>query len=152
MALSLWRPDQPREWTISTIFQRPTDPGLDLAKMIEASLDADKAEDISVIDLQGKTSIADTMIIASGRSSRQVGAMAQHLVEKLKNQGIYATLEGMSTCDWVLIDAGDVVIHLFRPEVRAFYNLEKMWSAATPAQAGILGKPSAPQHMQGFGA
>lgn len=106
-----------------------------LAAFVIESLDADKAEDIVVIDLAGKTSIADAMVIASGRSSRQVGAMADHLMQKLKAQGHQVTVEGMNTCDWVLLDAGDVVVHLFRPEVRAFYNLEKMWGAAAPAPA-----------------
>jgi ribosome-associated protein len=100
-----------------------------LAALIVTSLDDDKAEDIVVIDLAGKTSIADTMIVASGRSPRQVGAMADHVVEKLKELGHNVATEGKTTCDWVLVDAGDVVVHLFRPEVRAFYNLEKMWSA-----------------------
>lgn len=83
-----------------------------------------------VIDLTGKTSICDIMIIASGRSTRQVTAMAEHAVEKLKTIGVYAAVEGKATGDWVLIDAGDVVVHVFRPEVRLFYNLEKMWGAA----------------------
>ena len=95
--------------------------------LIETSLANDKAEDIIVVDLNGKTSIADYMVIATGRSARQVGAMAEHLMERLKAQGVAVSLEGMRECDWVLLDAGDVVIHLFRPEVRAFYNLEKMW-------------------------
>ena len=73
------------------------------------------------------------MVIASGRSARQVGAMADHLREKLKDEGILGvSAEGTERCDWVLIDAGDVIVHLFRPEVRAFYNLEKMWSSARP--------------------
>lgn len=97
------------------------------------SLEDDKAEGVVVIDLAGKTSIADYMIIASGRSQRQVGAMADHLIERLKAKG-YGTprAEGLPQCDWVLIDAGDVVVHIFRPEVRSFYNLEKMWGAALP--------------------
>lgn len=118
--------------------------------MIEASLDADKAEDVTVIDLAGKTSIADTMIVASGRSPRQVGAMGDHIAEKLKARGILPTVEGKATCDWVLIDAGDIVVHLFRPEVRAFYNLEKMWgaqSAMPPVGAGVPGKPEAPAYV-----
>lgn len=122
--------------------------------MIETSLDADKAEDISVIDLAGKTSIADTMIIASGRSPRQVGAMADHIAEKLKARGIMPTVEGKTTCDWVLIDAGDIVVHLFRPEVRAFYNLEKMWGGAEYAPAngmGALGKPEASAFASAYG-
>ena len=148
--------DQPREWTISTITKFGARDVADVAAMIEASLDADKAEDVSSIDLAGKTSIADTMIIASGRSPRHVGAMADHLVQKLKARGIMPTVEGQPTCDWVLVDAGDVVVHLFRPEVRAFYNLEKMWGGDAPKMpAGVLGKPEAPRHAaygSGFGA
>ena len=81
-----------------------------------------------VIELADKSSIADFMVIASGRSVRQVGAMAEHLREKLKAEGVESvSVEGQERCDWVLVDAGDVIVHLFRPEVRAFYNLEKMW-------------------------
>lgn len=95
-----------------------------------ASLEDDKAEDVIVIDLIGKTSIADAMVIASGRSTRQVAAMAEHLVEKLKQFGIKpVSAEGKTQADWVLIDAGDLIVHLFRPEIRAFYNIEKMWGA-----------------------
>ena len=105
-----------------------------LSELAVKSLDDDKAEDIVVIDLAGKTSIADYMVVASGRSSRQVGAMAEHLREKLKVAGAPAVeIEGMAQADWVLIDAGDVIIHLFRPEVRTFYNLEKMWGVEPPA-------------------
>jgi ribosome-associated protein len=90
-----------------------------------------KAEDIVTIDLHGKTSIADTMVVASGRSNRHVGAVADRVVEGLKSAGIKGThVEGLPHCDWVLIDAGDVIVHVFRPEVRAFYDLEKMWAGA----------------------
>ena len=83
-----------------------------------------------VIDLAEKSSIADYMVIASGRAQRHVGAIAEHLREKLKAAGLESVpMEGAQRCDWVLIDAGDVIVHLFRPEVRAFYNLEKMWGA-----------------------
>jgi len=124
-----------------------------LADLIEASLDADKAEDITVIDLSGKSTFADTMIVASGRSPRHVGAMADHLVQKLKQQGLRVQVEGMNTCDWVLIDAGDVVVHLFRPEVRAFYNLEKMWGAAAPMPAaGAAGGSGYAAMGSGIGA
>jgi len=93
-------------------------------------LEDDKADDIVVIELAEKSSIADYMIIASGRSQRQLGAMAQHLREKLKAAGVHGVAaEGLERCDWVLIDSGDVIVHLFRPEVREFYNLEKMWGA-----------------------
>jgi ribosome-associated protein len=99
-----------------------------LVDLVVKSLDDDKAEDILVIDMGGKSSIADHMVIASGRSQRQVGAMAEHLAERLKMSGLRVSLEGMPQCDWVLIDGGDIVIHLFRPDVRAYYNLEKMWT------------------------
>jgi len=79
------------------------------------------------IDLVGKTDYADAMVIASGQSARHVGALADHVVDALKEVGMRPLVEGDTQCDWVLIDAGDVVVHLFRPEVRAFYNLEKMW-------------------------
>ncbi|MCI5049294.1 MAG: ribosome silencing factor [Rickettsiales bacterium] len=97
--------------------------------LIEASLDDDKAEDIVSIDLNGKCSFADAMIVASGRSQRHVGALASKLQDKLKEAGMPAlSVEGTETCDWVLIDAGDVIVHLFRPETREFYNIEKMWA------------------------
>ncbi len=102
-----------------------------LRALVEASLEDDKAEDIVVIDLAGKTDIADYMVIANGRSNRHVGAMAEHLKVKLKAAGLLSVpTEGVPQCDWVLIDSGDVIVHLFRPEVRTFYNLEKMWGAA----------------------
>jgi ribosome-associated protein len=107
-----------------------------LHKLILKSLDDDKAEDIVSIDMTGKSSVADYMVIASGRSSRQVGAMAEHLVEKLSaSLGRKLRAEGKAVGDWVLIDTGDIVVHLFRPEVRGFYNLEKMWGATIPEPA-----------------
>lgn len=110
-----------------------------LLKLVEKSLDDDKAEDVVVIDLRGKTSIADYMVVASGRSQRQVGAMAQHLLEKLKASGVKgASVEGAAQGDWVLIDAGDIVVHLFRPEVRAFYSLEKIWGIPVPPVKGVV--------------
>ena len=105
----------------------------DLVKIVATSLADDKAEDIVSIDLRGKSSIADYMVIATGRSSRQLAAMAQHLDDKLTKLGIKdVAVEGMTQGDWVLLDGGDVVVHLFRPEVREFYNLEKMWGADLP--------------------
>ena len=102
-------------------------------QIVKTSLDDDKAEDLVVIDLAGKSTIADYMVIASGRSQRHVGAMAEHLREKLKAAGLeQVPVEGAQRCDWVLIDGGDVIVHLFRPEVRDFYNLEKMWGAELP--------------------
>ena len=106
-----------------------------LVELVHTTLDDGKAEDILVIDLRGRTSIADHMIIATGNSARQVGAMADHLLEKLKAAGYAPVAEGMPQCDWVLIDGHDVIVHLFRPEVRAFYNLEKMWGVAAPERA-----------------
>ncbi len=102
--------------------------------LVMKSLDDDKAEDIVSIDLAGKTPIADYMVVASGRSARHVSALADHLMRRLKEKGFgLAQAEGMTQGDWVLIDAGDVVIHVFRPEVRQFYKLEKMWAADIPA-------------------
>jgi ribosome-associated protein len=104
--------------------------------LVLRSLDDDQAVETISIPLAGKSSIADYMVIASGRSTRQVASMAQKLVEKIKAEtGVLSRIEGLPTADWVLIDAGDVVIHLFRPEVRSFYNLERMWAfgeAPTP--------------------
>lgn len=83
--------------------------------------------------MAGKTSLADTMVVASGRSQRHVGAIADKLIERLKEEGVRDTrVEGMPLCDWVLIDAGDVIVHVFRPEAREFYNLEKMWGSDRP--------------------
>lgn len=99
-----------------------------------ASLDEDKAEDIVEIPLRGKSTIADYMVIASGRSSRQVSSIADKLAERLKSSlGILCKTEGGDVGDWVLIDAGDVIVHVFRPEVREFYQLEKMWLPSTDA-------------------
>ena len=101
-----------------------------LLKTILTSLEDNKAVDISVIDLAGKSSIADHMIVASGGSQRHVGALANHLLTKLRDEGFgKKNAEGMGHSDWVLIDAVDVIVHIFRPEVRAYYQLEKMWSA-----------------------
>ncbi|MEL6664815.1 MAG: ribosome silencing factor [Pseudomonadota bacterium] len=94
-----------------------------------SSLEDDKAEDLTVIDLTEKSSLADIMIIASGRSARHVSSIADHLAKKVKEKtGQAPKLEGLPNADWVLIDLGDVIVHLFRPEVRSFYNLEKIWA------------------------
>ena len=109
-----------------------------LLDTILASLEDDKAEEIVTIPLTGKSEMADHMVIASGRSSRQVGAIAEKLSDRLKQDfGLICRSEGKSLGDWVLIDAGDVVVHVFRPEVREFYQLEKMWlpQPATPPPA-----------------
>jgi len=97
-------------------------------RFILARLDEMKAEDTITLDLRRKSSIADYMVVTSGRSNRHVGSVADRVVEDLHKAGLSARVEGMPHCDWVLIDAGDVIIHVFRPEVRAFYNLEKMWA------------------------
>jgi len=96
----------------------------------QKSLEDGKAEEVVVIDLAGKSSIADHMLIATGRSQRQVMALAERVVEAAKEAGYRPSVEGLRYGDWVLIDAGDLLVHIFRPEVRAFYNLEKMWGAA----------------------
>ena len=111
-------------------------------ELVTGALDDDKAEDIVVIPLAGKSSLGDYMVIATGRSSRQVAAMADHIVKLVKEAGIKGvTPEGLRQRDWVLVDLGDVIVHLFRPEVRHFYNLEKMWGGemaeAEPADSDL---------------
>lgn len=98
--------------------------------LITATLDDMKAENVVVIDLKGKTSIASQMVVASGTSNRHVASIAQKIEEVLKNNKCRCTVEGETKADWVLIDAFDVIVHIFRPEVREFYNLEKMWMSA----------------------
>lgn len=108
-------------------------PSADSVALAVHVLEEMKAEDITVIDLVGKTSLADAMIIASGRVNRHVASIADSLVEAIKKSGLPAPkVEGMPACDWVLIDTGDLIVHIFRPEVRQFYNLEKMWGADRP--------------------
>jgi ribosome-associated protein len=107
----------------------------ELLDQITVWLDEAKAEDIVSIDLAGKSTIADSMMIATGRTDRHVGAIADQLQRLLKEAGCRKLrVEGMQSCDWVLIDTGDIIIHLFRPEVREFYNLEKMWSGDRPPE------------------
>jgi ribosome-associated protein len=107
--------------------------------LIEQSLDADKALDIVTIDLNGQTAIADYMVIASGTSSRHVAALAEKLKARLELRGVKSVrTEGMQQADWVAIDAGDIIIHLFRPEVRSFYNIEKMWG---PYPLALVSEP-----------
>ena len=109
----------------------------DATRVVLTSLEDDKAEEILAIDIRGKSSFADMLIVASGRSARHVGALADHVMRKLKESGVKdVSIEGLPHCDWVLVDAGDVVVHLFRPEVRSFYNIEKIWAGSpgpTPA-------------------
>lgn len=107
----------------------------ELLSMILASLEDDKAEDTVVIPLAGKSEMADHMVIASGRSSRQVSAISEKLADRLKGAfGATPRIEGKDLGDWVLIDAGDVIVHVFRPEVREFYQLEKMWQPQAAAR------------------
>lgn len=116
---------------MSTPVQTPASVELtgDLIDTVLTSLEDSKAEDIVTLEIAGKSSLADHMVIVSGRSHRHVGAIADHLFRDLKDAGAgTSNIEGQTTCDWVLIDAGDVIVHIFRPEVRGFYNLEKMWA------------------------
>ena len=117
-----------------SVVQRTADTD-EMKDLILHILDDAKAEDTVAIDLRRKTPVADHMIVTSGRSDRHVGAIAEQLQTKLKQQGVTGLkTEGLPHCDWVLIDAGDVIVHVFRPEVRSFYNLEKMWSADAPEE------------------
>jgi ribosome-associated protein len=102
------------------------------------ALDETKAEDVISIDLRGKTALADDMIIATGRSTVHVGAIADKAIRACKAAGVTARVEGLPQCDWVLIDAGDVIVHIFRPEVRQFYNLEKMWGGDRPLEMRLV--------------
>lgn len=108
-----------------------------LHALVLTSLDDDQAQEVVSIPLEGKSTIADHMVIASGRSTRQVTAMAQKLAERIKKAGFgNARIEGLPAADWVLVDAGDIVVHLFRPEVRSFYNLERMWAFGDTGPVG----------------
>ena len=113
-----------------------------MVELVTGSLDDDKAEDVTVIGLTGKSTLADHLVIATGRSQRQVCAMADHLMAKLKHAGHHVSAEGMAAGDWVLLDAGDMIIHLFRPDVRAFYNIEKMWGVPSPARPQAISLPA----------
>jgi ribosome-associated protein len=117
---------------VSAKKSRPSDADIQkvaaLHDLIMQSLDDDQAQEIVSIPLEGKSNIADYMVVATGRSSRQVASMAQKLAERIKKTGRNARIEGLPSADWVLIDAEDVIVHLFRPEVRSFYNLERMWA------------------------
>jgi len=120
-------------------------PELTLIEQVTAVLEDHKAEDILVLDLKGRTSICDIMVIATGKSQRQVGALADHVGKAIKHAGHSVAVEGMPQCDWVLVDGGDIIVHLFRPEVRGFYNLEKMWGsmeakADAPTAAAVRAK------------
>lgn len=106
-----------------------------ILKIVVDTLEDKKADDVVTIDLKGKTSIASYMVIASGTSQRHVASLAEHVQIKLKEAGFSSTSEGEEKADWVLIDAFDVIVHIFRPEVRDFYNLEKMWSSVAEVRA-----------------
>ena len=111
-----------------------------ILELITTSLDDDKAENVLTMPLKGKSAMADYMVVASGTSSRQVAAMAEHIEFKLKQNKVDVLgLEGLRQADWVLIDANDVIVHLFRPEVREFYGLERMWSDATAEEVVTVG-------------
>lgn len=125
---------------------RPADPAEveALLRLILTSLDDDQAEEVIAIPLAGKSTIADHMVIASGRSTRQVASMANKIAEKVKAEfGRPVRIEGLQTADWVLIDANDVIVHLFRPEVRTFYNLERMWQFGDTVSSSL--KPLPPE-------
>ena len=115
---------------------KPPEPSQDaLAKMVVACLEDAKAEDVVSIDLNGRTTLADVMIVATGRSTTHVGAIADRVVKACRDAGLKAPrVEGQPHNDWVLIDAGDAIVHIFRPEIRQFYNLEKLWAAERPAE------------------
>ncbi|WP_414885954.1 MULTISPECIES: ribosome silencing factor [unclassified Sphingomonas] len=117
------------------------DPSDKLHQLVLKSLDDDQAIETVSIPLAGKSSIADYMVITSGRSTRQVASMAAKLADRIKSEtGRAVRIEGLPTADWVLIDAGDIIVHLFRPEVRSFYNLERMWNFGdAPAPVAIQG-------------
>jgi ribosome-associated protein len=106
----------------------------EILRLVLHRLDDMKAEDTLTINLKGKSSIGDYMVVSSGRSNRHVGSVADRVVEDLRKAGVRTQVEGMPHGDWVLIDAGDVIVHVFRPEVRNFYNLEKMWMVGPPAR------------------
>ena len=112
----------------------------DLLRVIIDSLEDDKAEDIVTIDLRGRSEMGDFMVIASGRSTRQVAAISEKLADRLKQEhGVLSKMEGKETADWVLIDTGDVIVHVFRPEVRDFYQLEKMWLPSSAGRTAVAG-------------
>jgi ribosome-associated protein len=117
--------------------ERPASP--DLLHLVHSSLTDDKAIEPVTVDLTGKTSIADAMVIATGSSQRHLATMAQHLLERLKAAGLQGlSSEGSGQSDWILIDAGDVIVHLFKDELRRFYDLEKLWGAALPEAHTVI--------------
>jgi ribosome-associated protein len=133
-ALSASKPKRGSRAGKSRLAEAPKEPTL-LSRIL-TSLDDDKAEDIVTIDLDGRSSLADAIVIANGRSARHVSSIAEHLARRLKEAG-YGTrpVDGLQSGDWVLVDAGDVIVHIFRPEVRSYYDLEGMWSVQEPRRA-----------------
>lgn len=124
------------ENTASTPQPTLANPERPMIDVILNCLDDAKAEEIVAVDITGKSSLADHMVVASGRSQRHVGAVADQMVTALRDAGFgKPRIEGLPHCDWVLVDAGDVIVHIFRPEVREFYNIEKMWQADFAADA-----------------
>jgi ribosome-associated protein len=112
-----------------------SDPVREALRTVIASLEDSKAENVVTIDIRGKSALGDYMIVASGRSHRHVGAIADHLLRDAKDKGIGpARVEGLPHCDWVLLDLGDIIVHIFRPEVRDFYGIEKMWQVPDPQE------------------
>ncbi|MFN7025680.1 MAG: ribosome silencing factor [Pseudorhizobium sp.] len=110
--------------------ERGADAAARALELVLASLEDSKAEDIITLDIAGKSALGDYMVVVSGRSNRHVNAISEHLISDLKEEGFgTARVEGLEAGDWVLIDTGDIIIHVFRPEVREFYNIEKMWAA-----------------------
>jgi len=127
---------QPNPAQAATPATAPRPAPTSLHDLVMQSLDDDQGMEIVSIPLEGKSSIADYMVIASGRSTRQVASMAQKLAERIKHGGFgHVRIEGLPAADWVLVDAGDIVVHLFRPEVRSFYNLERMWAFGDQGEA-----------------
>lgn len=130
--------------TILTYDKRGALTPTDLRTIVEQSLDSDKALDIVSIELDDQSALADHMVIATGTSSRHVASLAQKLKQRLEARGVKnVRLEGLSQADWVAVDAGDIIVHLFRQEVRDFYNLEKMWRYATPTHIVAGGQATA---------
>jgi ribosome-associated protein len=126
----------------TTETSEPTFGGKLMLDFITEHLEAEKAEDIVIIDLADKSSMADYMVVCSGRSARQVGSLAEKLSANLKiDHEIFSRIEGKTAGDWVLLDAGDVIVHIFRPEVREFYQLEKMWLSSDEATALMSARP-----------
>ena len=142
------RPDyrEARRFAIPARPKRQPRPSDTLQDLILASLAEDKAEDVTVLDITGKSTVADCMVVCSGRSSRQVSAIADHLAERLKGTGYKGVrVEGKVLGDWVLVDAGDVIVHIFRPEVRELYQLERLWSFPDAPTEVKSARPAGPR-------